>query len=309
MKQCILDRTTHPSGAEGWRRLPKVHCQLQRTLGRASGWETVEPLVTKAILFLVYPKLSQKPEESFIVTACDLQLLKCQEGWIHIQNQTPFPPEMLRGLKQTLCTPGPKDSTETETELSLSTSCGGGQRLWLWIWHKSSWRRSPWTPPQSYQNLHRMENWFLEGTAEPCAPGPRRKEQWSHRRLACGCPEVSRKSLGWWWPAAGSGAQTVAVHVWNLLRVVITVFIKFTIVWPQVNSRDETHCTHQQKIGLKIYWAWSHPSEQDPVSPSVSLSHQEAFISLLSFSIRGETEWKTQSQKTNQSNNMDHSLF
>ena len=29
--------------------------------------------------------------------------------------------------------------------------------------------------------------------------------------------------------------------------------------------------------------------EQDPVSPSVSLSHQEVFISLLSFSIRGQT--------------------
>ena len=40
--------------------------------------------------------------------------------------------------------------------------------------------------------------------------------------------------------------------------------------------------THQQKIGLKIYWTWSHLSEQDPVSTSVSLSHQETSISLLS---------------------------
>ena len=45
--------------------------------------------------------------------------------------------------------------------------------------------------------------------------------------------------------------------------------------------------THQRKIGLKIYWAWPCPSEQDPISPSVSLSHQEASISFLSFSIRG----------------------
>ena len=64
----------------------------------------------------------------------------------------------------------------------------------------------------------------------------------------------------------------------------------------------------QQKIGLKIYWAWPHPSEQDPVSPSVSLSHQEASISLSSFSIRGQTDWKPQSQKTNQSDHADHSL-
>ena len=44
-----------------------------------------------------------------------------------------------------------------------------------------------------------------------------------------------------------------------------------------------------QKIGLKIYWAWPHPSEQDPVSPSVSFSYQKVSISLLS-SIRGWSE-------------------
>ena len=66
--------------------------------------------------------------------------------------------------------------------------------------------------------------------------------------------------------------------------------------------------THQQKIGLKIYWAWPHPSEQDSVSLTVSLYHQEASISLLSFSIRGQTEWKPPSQKTNLSYHMDHSL-
>ena len=49
-------------------------------------------------------------------------------------------------------------------------------------------------------------------------------------------------------------------------------------------------------------------SYQDPVSPSVSLSHQEASISLLSFSIRGQTDWKPQSQKTNQSDHMDQSF-
>ena len=34
------------------------------------------------------------------------------------------------------------------------------------------------------------------------------------------------------------------------------------------------------------------------VAPTVSLSDQEASISLLSFSIKGQTEWKPQSQKT-----------
>ena len=53
----------------------------------------------------------------------------------------------------------------------------------------------------------------------------------------------------------------------------------------------EHSSTHQQETGLKIYWAWPCPSEQDPVSPSVSLSHQEGSISLLPFSIRGQTDW------------------
>ena len=33
--------------------------------------------------------------------------------------------QMLRGLKQTLCAPGPRDPTETETHLYLSVSGGG----------------------------------------------------------------------------------------------------------------------------------------------------------------------------------------
>ena len=36
--------------------------------------------------------------------------------------------------------------------------------------------------------------------------------------------------------------------------------------------------------------------------------HQEASISLLSLSIRGQTEWKPQLQKTNQTDHLDHSL-
>ena len=37
---------------------------------------------------------------------------------------------MLRGLKQTLCAPGPRDPTETETELCLSISCGDVGQQW-----------------------------------------------------------------------------------------------------------------------------------------------------------------------------------
>ena len=45
-------------------------------------------------------------------------------------------------------------------------------------------------------------------------------------------------------------------------------------------------------------------SEKDKVSTSVSLSHQETPISLLSFSIRGQKDCKPQLQKTNQSDHM-----
>ena len=74
------------------------------------------------------------------------------------------------------------------------------------------------------------------------------------------------------------------------------------------NNREGTQPLPSQKIGLKIYWAWAFPSEQDLVSPTVSLSHLEASISLLSLSLRGQTGWKPQSQKTNQTDHMDHSL-
>jgi len=52
------------------------------------------------------------------------------------------------------------------------------------------------------------------------------------------------------------------------------------------------HGVIKSQTRLWLNWtelSMARPSEQDPV-PSVSLSHQEAFITLLSFSIRGQTE-------------------
>ena len=39
-------------------------------------------------------------------------------------------------------------------------------------------------------------------------------------------------------------------------------------VWPQVKQQGGNTAlpAHQQKTGLKIYWAWPRPAEQDPVS-------------------------------------------
>ena len=81
--------------------------------------------------------------------------------------------------------------------------------------------------------------------------------------------------------------------VWHYLH-----HLHHSLVSSQITGREHSP-THQQKVGLKIYWAWPRPSEQDPVSPTVRLSHQEASVNLLSLSVRGQTEWKPQSQKSN----------
>ena len=44
---------------------------------------------------------------------------------------------------------------------------------------------------------------------------------------------------------------------------------------------------HQQKIGLKIYWTWPCPSEQDLNSPTVILAHQETSISIYPYPSEG----------------------
>ena len=63
----------------------------------------------------------------------------------------------------------------------------------------------------------------MEGTNRTFALGPRRNEQGPHKRLtrlACECPGVSSRGVGRWWPAAGLGALSAAVHAWDLLKEV-----------------------------------------------------------------------------------------
>ena len=110
-------------------------------------------------------------------------------------------------------------------------------------------------PPQDWGNR------LLQGTNKTlCATGARRKEQYSQKTPSQICPECPGVSGQQFWcgPTVLASGQI----------------------------RREHSPSHQQKIGLKIYWAGSHPSE-DPVSTTISLSHQEASISLLSLFIRG----------------------
>ena len=143
-------------------------------------------------------------------------------------------------------------------------------------------------------------NRLQEGTKRTlCASGPRRKEQWPHKRLTQTCLWVSRSLQGrcrltvaccrfggteW-----GSACMGPFEGSRNYLH-----YLHHSLASGQTTGREHSPA-HQQKVGLKLYWAWSQPSEQDPASPSVNLSHQEASISLLSFSFREQTDWKLQS--------------
>ena len=91
-----------------------------------------------------------------------------------------------------------------------------------------------------------------------------------------------------WFPLGWTDWISLQAEVCHYLH-----YLHHSLASGQITGR-ECSPSLQQKIGLKIYWAWPRPSEKDLVFPSVSVSHQEAFISLLSFSIRGQTEWKLQ---------------
>ena len=90
----------------------------------------------------------------------------------------------------------------------------------------------------------------------------------THRRLVCGCPVVSGKGMGLWWPAAGLGARTVAVHAWDLLRSPLS---SLHPPWfgPRSIAGREHSSTHQQKIGLRFT---EHGSQLIRRRPSFPLS-------------------------------------
>ena len=134
------------------------------------------------------------------------------------------------------------------------------------------------------------------------------KRLWSWERLSVGGEGEDRAWGGWmtlliqwiWvWAISGRWWRTGKP---GMLQLVGSRRVGHT---EQLNNNNHQCYFPNLQIGLKIYWAWPCPSEQDPV-PHHSQCHQEASISTLSYSIRGQTVWK--SQKTNQSEHVDHSL-
>ena len=72
-----------------------------------------------------------------------------------------------------------------------------------------------------------------------------------------------------WWPAAGLGAQTAAVHAWDLLREVTVIFITSTIVWAQINSREGTQLQPSTENLIKDLLSVAPPIR---TRPSITLS-------------------------------------
>ena len=143
------------------------------------------------------------------------------------------------------------------------------QGIWLWR-------------PLGFVTEHPRDlgNRLLEGTNKTlCTSGARRKEQCLHKRLNQTYLWVSR-SL---WQRHGQ-------------------YFGFR---PN-KERMKPHPSTENWI--KTLLSMASAIRTRPISHTVSVSHQETSISLLSLFIRGKTEWKPQSQKTNQTDHMDHSL-
>ena len=74
-----------------------------------------------------------------------------------------------------------------------------------------------------------------------------------------------------------------------LLEEVAIIFMTSIIVWPQVNNREGMQLYPSIENWIKVLLNMARPITR-PISPSVSLSHQQNSISLLSFSIRGQAD-------------------
>ena len=116
-------------------------------------------------------------------------------------------------------------------------------------------------PPELTQDLG---NRLLEGTNKTLyVPGPRRKEQCTRNwpRDAHECPGVSGGGMGKQWPGLGWRhwvQQWVHGTFWRRSPLSSLPPPWFGL---RSSNRREHSPTHQQKIGLKIYWTWPHPSE------------------------------------------------
>ena len=87
--------------------------------------------------------------------------------------------------------------------------------------------------------------------------------------------------------AAGLGALSAAVPAWDLWKEVAIIFITSTLVGSQVKQQGGKQPRPSTENWIKHLMSMVPPIR---TRPTVSLSQQEASISLLSLSVRGQTE-------------------
>ena len=220
---------------------------------------------------------------------------------------------MLRGHKQNLvCTRRLHRDWARPAFECMNVSYRGTSQQWpaagalgaAEVWHKPSWRRSPLTH-------YRATRTYRTGKTDSCRAQTKPCVHWPHKRLTQTCLWVSRSlqqshgSAVAWCRVGGTEYGSACMGPFEGGHHYLH-YLHHSLTSGQTTGREHSPA-HQQKIGLKIYWAWPCPSEQDPFSLRKS-SHQEASISLVTLSIRGRIEWKPLSQKTSQTDHMDHSL-
>ena len=136
----------------------------------------------------------------------------------------------------------------------------------------------------------------------------RRKEQWPHKRLTQTCLWVSR-SLQWrcwsavaWYMVRGTECGSACVGSFEGGHHYLHYFHHSR---PQVNSREGTQLHPSTENLIKDLLSMALPINTRPRFPHSQSLPSGSFHKPL---IRGQTEWKPQSQKTSQTDHMDHSL-
>ena len=169
---------------------------------------------------------------------------------------------------------------------------GNLQGIWLWRPVRFDYRNST--------GLGDIDSWRVKTKSCPYLDTGKRSSDptggWARPNYEC--LRVSSKGMGQQWCTMGTGALATAVlgDLWVLQEVANSPTIE------SVDSRTgsphaklsltgrEHSPTHQQITGLKFYCAQPCPPEQDPVFHTASLSHQKAYLSHLSSSIKGKIE-------------------
>ena len=103
------------------------------------------------------------------------------------------------------------------------------------------------------------------------------------------------EGMGWWWPAKGLEAWTVALHAWDLLKEYLhgIIFITSTIVWPQVNNREGTQLHPSIENWIKVLLSMALPIRTRPSFPlSQSLPSRSFYKPLMNSNFLGISELK-----------------